>query len=174
MKWKLKFLSVTTILVLVILVALLFRVEIPLCYNTFEERQKEAFVLYDIKIVDTINQEIEESPFYYIRINGNSMIPSINHGDMCVCIPQNNYYQEDIISFFVPVEDKVELIAHRITKELEGDRFTTRGDNNNIEDTWIITEDQIFCQIPEKNLFNKFRFAVVESGGKFNIFSIFG
>lgn len=168
---KLKIISVTTILFLVILVVLLFRIDIPLCYNT-SEYSEDAFILYDAKIVNVINEQIKKNPFYHIAIIGNSMSPSIKNGDTCVCVPQEDYSKGDIVSFYVPEGNQVELIAHRIIKN-NNNQFTTRGDNNDLADNWIINEDQIFCKIPEKNLFNKFKFAI-ESGGEFSIFQIIG
>ncbi len=159
------------ILVLIALVALLM-VETPMCYNVPEPKPREEVVSYDARVVDVINTQIKKVQFYYVRITGNSMSPAIDDGDTCLCLTKENYNIGDIVSFFVPDKGKVELISHRIITE-EDDKFTTKGDFNSIEDNWVINEDQIFCQIPEESLFNKFKFAI-ESGGRFGIFSIVG
>ena len=165
--------SVTSILVLIIVITLFFRIEIPMCYNTAEPKPPETFVLYAREVVEEVKQEIEKNPFYYLRISGNSMQPAIKSGDTCVCIPRINYNEGDIISFYIPVDNQVELIAHRI-KGKDNNKFITKGDNNNIQDSWVLDEEQIFCKIPEKNLFEKFKFAMVDSGGRFGIFSVLG
>lgn len=67
---KLQILSVTTILVLVILMIVLFRINLPLCYNTFEkEKVQKTFILYDKDIVDIITKDIQSSPFHFIRLS---------------------------------------------------------------------------------------------------------
>ena len=171
---KYKILSITSILVLVLVVTLLFSIKIPLCYNLHEDKPSpETFILYDSQVVAQVKEQIERSPFHYVRVNGQSMYHSIKHSDMCVCLPQNNYKKGDMVSFYIPVNDQVELIIHRIIKE-ENNHFLTKGDANNIEDSWLLDQDQIFCKVPEKNLFDKFRFAIVESEGRFSVFSIFG
>ena len=173
MVWKL--VSVTSVLVLIVVIVLLFRVDIPMCYNTFEEEPTtETFVLYPVEIIEVIQAQIQKAPFHYVKIAGNSMQPTIKDGDTCVCIPRISYSKGDIVSFYIPVDNKVELIAHRIVEEVDN-RFKTQGDNNNnIPDGWTLDEEQIFCKIPEKNLFEKFKFAMVDSGGKFSIFSVLG
>lgn len=169
---KYKITPVISVLILILVITLVFQVKIPLCYNTFEEKPSiEPFILYDVEIVTQVKEQIEESPFHYIKINGHSMKPAIKHND--ICVPKANYEKGDIISFYTPVNDKVELISHRISHE-ENNNFLTKGDNNLNRDNFWLTEEQVFCYIPEKNLFDKLKFAVVESEGRFSIFSIFG
>lgn len=170
---KYKIISITSVLILVLVVALLFQIKMPLCYASGEKPSPETFILYDSQVIAQVKENIRQSPFHYVKVNGQSMQPSIRHRDMCVCLPQETYKVDDIVSFYIPSENnKVELIIHRIVDD-ENNKFTTRGDNNNIIDSWELTKDQIFCKVPEKNLFDKFRFAIVESE-RFSIFSIFG
>ena len=152
----------TTLAVVLLLIVLVSQVKVPMCYGTPEgtpeEQQPKEPVFYETKIINTISQQIKESPFY-IKIIGESMYPSIESGDTCICTSQEDYKEGDVVSFYVPAGDGVELIAHRIISE-NNNQFTTKGDSNNIQDSWVINKDQIFCQIPEGNLFEKFKFGM--------------
>jgi len=160
------------VIILFIIITLFFiKTEIPMCYN-YPPEDVKTFVIYEKGVIDNIKEKIKEQAFYLVKISGKSMNPSIKNGDTCVCIPKTNYSKGDIISFYVPIaEFQAESITHRIVKEVNG-TFRTKGDNNPYEDNYIIKKEQIFCQIPERNLFDKFRFAVVESEGKFSVFSM--
>ena len=77
-------------------------------------------------------------------IKTNSMEPTIDINDVIITkkVKEEEIKVQDIITF---VKDK-EVITHRITKiETENDikKYTTKGDNNNIEDSFKITYDNI-------------------------------
>lgn len=147
---------------LIIGFVLFFQIKIPMCYQAEEKRPVTEFVTYDAEKVEEIKADIKKKPYYQIRINGESMTPAIQHNDICVCSIQQDYNVDDIVSFYVPVDDKVELVTHRIVKE--DIKFTMKGDNNPAPDIELISKEQIFCKIPDVNLFDKFKFALVEYG----------
>ncbi len=77
-------------------------------------------------------------------IKTNSMEPTININDVIITkkVKDDEIKVHDIITF---IQDG-EVITHRITKIDNDDskiKFTTKGDNNNIEDTFKITYDSI-------------------------------
>ena len=149
--------------ILIIAFLFLFQIKIPLCYQSPEKRPIR-YVIYDEEIATKIKTDIQEKPYYSVRINGESMEPSIKHDDVCACYAQPDYNVNDIISFYVPAPDnKIELIAHRIIIEDEG-KFRSKGDANPFADSQMIEKEQIFCKIPETSLFEKFKFAIVEYG----------
>lgn len=160
---KYKITTFFLIAVLIIGFILFFQVKIPLCYQAEEERPITRFVTYEAEKVQEIKADIQKKPYYQIRINGKSMKPAIQHGDVCVCNLQQDYNVDDIVSFYVPTNGEVELIAHRIIIEDEG-KFRTKGDFNAFADNRLISKEQIFCKIPEATLFEKFKFALVEYG----------
>jgi len=76
-------------------------------------------------------------------IKTNSMEPTINVNDVVITkqIKQEKIKVGDVITF---LQDG-EVITHRITKIDDGEKiqYTTKGDNNNIEDTFKITYENI-------------------------------
>lgn len=162
-----KTISFVYLAVLLIGFLFLFKTTIPLCYQAPEEKPITAFVLYDEEIIDKIREDIAKRPFYLVKINGQSMEPTIKHNDVCVCYSEQNYNVNDIIAFYVPLDNKIELVSHRIIEENDG--FKTKGDGNKAPDSQLIEEKQIFCKVPETTLFDKFRFAIMEE--RFSIFN---
>lgn len=154
--------------VLIIGFVYLFQTKVPLCYQSPEE--EGIYVIYDISIINEIKKQLKEQTHFFVKISGKSMTPMIKDNDMCLCLPEKNYDEGDIVAFYVQLEDnKINLITHRIVKELNG-KFKTKGDNNPGIDNAEINEEQIFCKIPERSIFEKFTFAITEYG-KFNLFS---
>lgn len=77
-------------------------------------------------------------------IKTNSMEPTINVNDVVLTkeVKQDKIKSGDVITFI----QNGEVITHRITKinnEEEKIQYTTKGDNNNIEDTFQITYENI-------------------------------
>ena len=154
MKWE------YLILGLLILGIVLLNVESPLCYPGKEEKPI-TFITYETDVVDEIKEELKKTNFYLMGVNGESMKPSMNHNDECLCVSQNDYSVGDIVAFFIPINGKVELIGHRVIAKSD-DIFKTKGDNNDFEDNVEISKDQVFCKIPERNLFDKIKFIVLK------------
>lgn len=77
-------------------------------------------------------------------IKTNSMEPTINVND--VVINKKVAKEEIVVGDVITFQKDGEVITHRITKiENESDetKYTTKGDNNNIEDTFKITYENI-------------------------------
>lgn len=74
-------------------------------------------------------------------IKTNSMEPTISIDDVIITkkLDKENIKLGDVITFL----QNGEVITHRITKIDENGEYTTKGDNNNIEDTFKITYDNI-------------------------------
>lgn len=76
-----------------------------------------------------------------IVISG-SMEPTISAGDVAVYRVADEYSVGDVVIF----SQGSEIITHRIIK-IEDDGFTTQGDANNVADTWIVSQDNIFVKL---------------------------
>lgn len=74
-------------------------------------------------------------------IKTNSMEPTINVNDVLITkkVDKDEIKTGDIITF---IKDG-EIITHRITQIGENGEYTTKGDNNNIEDSFTINYDNI-------------------------------
>lgn len=81
-------------------------------------------------------------------VESDSMAPTFNSGDMIIiqkCDP-SELKEGDIICFHTIIQNEYALNTHRISKitELNGARsYTTRGDNNAVDDTHIISDGDI-------------------------------
>ena len=105
-------------------------------------------LLYNIILVfiSCINKIEDISLFGYkaYRITTDSMSPSINTGDVIIVkkVQEEKLQAGDVITF--KQQDKV--ITHRITHTDEQDgkkQYTTKGDNNNLEDNEKIEYSEI-------------------------------
>lgn len=74
-------------------------------------------------------------------IKTNSMEPTISINDVVIAkkVEKQNIKIGDVITFL----QEGEVITHRVTKIDENGDYTTKGDNNNIEDTFKISYDNI-------------------------------
>ena len=74
-------------------------------------------------------------------IKTNSMEPTIGINDVVIAkkVEKKEIKKGDVITF---LQDG-EVVTHRITQIDEEGNYTTKGDNNNIEDTFKITYDNI-------------------------------
>lgn len=74
------------------------------------------------------------------------MEPTYNKNDVVFVTKRNQYNIGDVITY----KKDEEIITHRIV-EIENNEnekiFITKGDNNNIEDNYEITDDQIFGKV---------------------------
>lgn len=74
-------------------------------------------------------------------IKTNSMEPTININDVVITkkVEKQDIKKGDVITFL----QNEEVITHRITQINENGEYSTKGDNNNIEDTFKITYENI-------------------------------
>jgi len=93
-----------------------------------------------------LTQEIEKAPLLF-ETKGTSMYPTIKEGDVCICMQKDSYKANDIVVFFMKLDDEYIGIAHRIIG-INGENITTRGDNNEFLDAQI-KQENILCTIPE-------------------------
>lgn len=76
-------------------------------------------------------------------IASNSMNPYFYRGDIVVVTNSDNYQVDDVIEY----QHGNMMVVHRIVEidvDENGDTyFVTKGDNNNANDSWAVTQDQI-------------------------------
>ena len=81
----------------------------------------------------------------YVIISG-SMQPELNIGDIVIVKKVEDLQEGDIISF----RQGQSVITHRINKIMDENGeivYQTKGDNNNVEDADILTEDNIIGEV---------------------------
>ena len=81
-------------------------------------------------------------PASYVIVDGTSMEPTYDDGDLVVAYERDSYEIGDTIVYDAPVDSQFNVI-HRITERTEGG-FITQGDNRDEVDGWIAPDDQIF------------------------------
>lgn len=76
-----------------------------------------------------------------------SMQPSLSKGDLIVVQKQNTYNNGDIVTFYNPESyKKTDTVTHRIVtvyREKGNKFYKTKGDANNIADSWKISDTLI-------------------------------
>jgi len=65
------------------------------------------------------------------------MNPSINTGNITIVKKMDGYEVGDIVSYYAKINEKEEIITHRIT-QIGGNVYVTKGDNNLAIDPPII------------------------------------
>lgn len=86
--------------------------------------------------------------FTPLAVQSDSMAPTFNKGDLIVIQKCDTSKLEvgDIVTFHTIIDNEYALNTHRIAAidEVNGMRsFTTKGDNNDVADTHIISDDDI-------------------------------
>jgi len=77
--------------------------------------------------------------FSYVLIQGDSMAPTVNHGDVVLLRQRNDYDPGDIVAYRHP---NLGVVLHRVTID-HGGRFTVQGDNRNTADAYHPAPDDI-------------------------------
>jgi signal peptidase I len=81
-------------------------------------------------------------PASYVIVDGRSMEPTYEHGDLVVAYERNTYAVGDTIVYDAPVDSQFNVI-HRIIDRTNGG-FITQGDNRDEPDGWIAPDDEIY------------------------------
>jgi signal peptidase I len=81
-------------------------------------------------------------PVSYVMVDGASMEPTYQHGDLVIAREQRSYEVGDIVVYDAPVDHQYHVI-HRIVDEVEGG-FVTQGDNMAGRDAWLVPHDVIY------------------------------
>ena len=123
---------------------------VPLCYTPIQQqvikKNDTNYSTYEYNKIYELTQEIEKAPLLF-ETKGTSMYPTIKEGDVCICMQKDSYKANDIVVFFMKLDDEYIGIAHRIIG-INGENITTRGDNNEFLDAQI-KQENILCTIPE-------------------------
>jgi len=98
----------------------------------------------------------EKSNISFIYVNGTSMLPAIEDGSVCVCAKKKDYLVGDVVVFPFVKDNYIVGIVHRINS-LENGTIITKGDNNQRTDL-PISQEEIFCYVPEIPFYLKFFF----------------
>jgi signal peptidase len=73
----------------------------------------------------------------YVMVSGESMVPTLQDGDLALLWTRRTYYPGDLVAFRVPEDEPGEgaVIIHRIVGESRG-KFIVQGDNKSSPDPW--------------------------------------
>lgn len=77
----------------------------------------------------------------YVVVDGTSMEPTYDHGDLVIARQRDTYDVGDVITYDAPVGVTYRVI-HRVT-EVTDDGYLTRGDNRDQLDGWIVPFDAV-------------------------------
>ena len=80
-----------------------------------------------------------------------SMYPLIESGDLIIChtAEAEDIEEGDVIAFFDPAGNGSSIVSHRVIEvtEFNGEvAWRTKGDNNNVEDRLLVTEDDLVAE----------------------------
>jgi signal peptidase I len=80
-------------------------------------------------------------PANYVIVDGRSMEPTYDSGDLVITRERDRYGVGDVIVYDAPIDTQFEVI-HRIVEPTEGG-FVTQGDNRDEPDGWIAPHETI-------------------------------
>lgn len=123
-----------------ILIFVFLTTPVPYCKITDEEFSGDAVYTFKEK------EEVKTIDLVLLRVNGNSMFPTIKDNSKCLCVKKNKYEIDDIIFFFANLNNEIVGISHRISS-INGEEIITKGDNNKFKDP-PMTDENIVCAIP--------------------------
>ena len=77
-------------------------------------------------------------PMTYVIVSGQSMEPTLDHGDLVVIERQSSYRRGDVVAYRVPKGDPGEgrFVIHRIIGGDAASGYVLRGDNRKRPDHW--------------------------------------
>lgn len=115
-----------------------------------------AFLLIFTGIISYVNN-VTPSVFnrYFLVVQSDSMVPTLQIGDIVVVEPSNEYTKDDVISFKMNINDIDVIVTHRIYDVIEvngQESYMTKGDNvyiNNPDD-WLLTNEDILGVVKYK------------------------
>lgn len=86
-------------------------------------------------------------PVTFITVTGSSMEPGMHTDDLAVMYRKDSYQVGDVVAFRATPEGgrtgNGAFVIHRIKGGSAADGFVTRGDNNDWDDPWAPTADEV-------------------------------
>ena len=79
----------------------------------------------------------------YVIINGNSMEPGMEKGDLAVVRRSGSYQVDEVVTYRHP---EIGNVIHRIVN-WDGERFTLQGDNNDFLDSFHPAESDVIGEL---------------------------
>lgn len=128
------------IIAIVLIIGAYLITPIPYCRIVDERIEGEPIYTAE-EILETKEKEI-----FLLKTKGTSMLPVIQDNSECLCLKKNNYEINDIVFFFIKLNDELIGISHRIIS-IDYKEIITKGDNNDLPDA-PMTKENIACAIP--------------------------
>ena len=85
-------------------------------------------------------------PLTIITVTGESMEPGMHTGDVAVMFERDSYDLGDVVAFranAAPGQDRGAYVIHRVAGGSAADGYVMRGDNNDWDDPWTPTADEV-------------------------------
>ncbi len=143
-------LIITAIIVLPILAYGLLTEDMLLC-DDLPASEKQNLTDEDAKFtlseaVDLF-EVIKEEKSIYVNTIGDSMLPTINSNQRCICEVEEKYHVGQVIVF---IKNGIG-ISHRIVYESDGN-YVTKGDSNSFLDI-PVKQEEVLCKIATRRRF---------------------
>lgn len=78
--------------------------------------------------------------YEFTRISGNSMLPTLNSGEVAVVFKAYPYKKLRVGDVVIVKSERGFSVIHRIVRRYRGGLWVTRGDNNKREDREVLTK----------------------------------
>ncbi len=115
-----------------------------------------AFLLIFTGIISYVNN-VTPSIFnrYFLVVQSDSMVPTLQIGDIVIVEPNNQYVKDDVVSFKMNINNVDVIVTHIIYDviDVNGEiNYITKGDNLYITgpDDWVLTKKDILGLVKHK------------------------
>ena len=83
-------------------------------------------------------------PVAYVTVDGTSMLPTYNNGDLILAKPKDSYAVGDVVTYVTDVGDQPFPVIHRIVEvKTDGSGYITQGDNRDGPDAFTVNDENI-------------------------------
>ena len=82
-------------------------------------------------------------PVSYVQVDGTSMEPTYENGDLILAREQETYAKGDAVTYVADVAGKPFPVIHRIVREKPDGSYVTRGDNRSEVDGFLVHDGNI-------------------------------
>lgn len=104
------------------------------------------FYLFFVSAIIIVSRENLPGGFRFFTNRFVSMQPLINSGSLTIVKKQPYYIEGDIITYYAKINNKEEIVTHRIYR-IGGNVYLTKGDNNAAIDEYKILPRLIIGQV---------------------------
>ena len=82
-------------------------------------------------------------PVAYVMVDGTSMVPTYNDGDLILAKARDSYGVGDVVTYVADTGNQPFPVIHRIVKAKADGSYVTRGDNRDDNDEFHVDDNNI-------------------------------